>query len=62
MTRLLLLLLDVAWPAPPNWNHESNSIGLDGIEENGATDEALEALNLWWLRAYGATDCRRQRQ
>jgi hypothetical protein len=62
MTRLLLLLLDVAWPEPPEDTDGSGRIERDGIEEDGATDEALEALNLWWLRAYGATDCRRQRQ
>jgi hypothetical protein len=62
MMRLLLLLLDVAWPEPPEETDGSGRIERDGIAEDGATDEALEALNWWWLRAYGATDSRRQRQ
>jgi hypothetical protein len=62
MSRLLLLLLEVARPESANWNHESNSIARDGIGEDGATDAAIEALNVWWLEAYGAVDSRRQRQ
>jgi hypothetical protein len=59
MSRLLLLLLDVAWPedALEPW-----LIARDGIGEDGATDAAIDALNVWWLEAYGAVDSRRQRQ
>jgi hypothetical protein len=61
MSRLLLLLLDVAWPEPED-ALEPGLIARDGIGEDGATDAAIDALNVWWLEAYGAVDSRRQRQ
>jgi hypothetical protein len=55
MTRLLLLLLDVAWPEPPEDTDGSQPITRDGMEDY-ATDAALIALNAWWDDAYGVGD------